>query len=152
VKGAVDDFDDILAYLDFAADCGVDNVIFRQLMLTDRESVAPNYVTRFCERRAVAMEPLLARLSAHPAFRFRRQVMGYYYYVEAWRCGRDGDDGGMDVVFEGADLAQLERTKASMRGVIQELVFHPDGRLASTWQPWDGVLGPPGTRTVPPDL
>lgn len=48
----------------------------------------------------------------------------------------------MDVVFEGADLAQLERTKASMPGVIQELIFHPNAKLATTWQPWDGVLGP----------
>jgi hypothetical protein len=47
------------------------------------------------------------------------------------------------VVFEEADLAQLERTKQSMPGVVHELIFHPNARLASTWQPWDGVLGPP---------
>jgi cyclic pyranopterin phosphate synthase len=47
------------------------------------------------------------------------------------------------VVFEGADLAQLERTKHGMPEVIQELIFHPDAQLASTWQPWDGIIGPP---------
>jgi len=25
---------------------------------------------------------------------------------------------------------------------IHELVFHPNAELASTWQPWDGILGP----------
>ena len=48
-----------------------------------------------------------------------------------------------DARFEEADLAQLERTKASMPGIVHELIFHPNARLASTWQPWDGILGPP---------
>jgi len=47
------------------------------------------------------------------------------------------------VVFEEADLAQLELVKQRDRSVIHELIFHPNARLASTWQPWDGQLGPP---------
>jgi molybdenum cofactor biosynthesis enzyme MoaA len=137
VANAVDDMDDVRAYLDFAARAGVDNVIFRQLMKTDPETVAENFVTRYSERRRVDMAPLLAAVSSDPAFSFQRQVMGYYYYVEVWRCR------GIDVVFEGADLARLERTRTTMPGVVQELVFHPNARLASTWQPWDNVLGPP---------
>lgn len=138
VKGAVDELDDVFAYLDFAQKCGVDNVIFRQLMQTDPATVQDNFVTRFSRRRGVSMAPLLDAISRHPRFEFQRQVMGYYYYVEAWRyCD-------MDVVFEGADLAQLEITKQTMPGVIQELIFHPNAQLASTWQPWEGVLGPHG--------
>lgn len=136
-QGAVDDVDDVLAYLDFAASVGVDNVIFRQLMLTDPTTTQANYVTRFSERRRVAMTPLLAQLGQRNDFTFQRQVIGYYYYVEVWHYQ------GIDVVFEGADLAQLEHTKQSMPGVIQELIFHPNAKLASTWQPWDGVIGPP---------
>ena len=142
VANAVDDMDDVRAYLDFAARIGVDNVIFRQLMKTDRETAAENFVTRYSDRRRVDMVPLLAAISADPAFTFRRQVMGYYYYVEVWRHR------GIDVVFEGADLARLERTKGCMPGIVQELVFHPNARLASTWQPWDGVLGPPHNARV----
>ena len=52
------------------------------------------------------------------------------------------------MVFEGADLARLECTKATMPGIIQELIFHPDAQLASTWQPWDGVLGPPDSALM----
>jgi GTP 3',8-cyclase len=138
VANAVDDADDVLAYLAFAQRVGVDNVIFRQLMLNDAATTQPNFVTKFSERRHVAMAPLLATLALRENFTFQQQVMGYYYYVEVWRYL------GMDVVFEGADLAQLERTKAGMPGVIQELIFHPNAKLATTWQPWDGVLGPPG--------
>lgn len=144
VANAVDDATDVMAYLDFAARVGVDNVIFRQLMLTDPSTTQENFVTRFSDRRRVAMTPLLAELARRADFTFQRQVMGYYYYVEVWRY-RD-----IDVVFEGADLAQLERAKRNMPGVIQELIFHPNARLASTWQPWDGILGPPVTARSAP--
>lgn len=142
VANAVEDAADVIAYVDFAARVGVDNVIFRQLMLTDPLTTQANFVTKFSARRRVAMTPLLAALAQRADFTFQRQVMGYYYYVEVWRYR------GMDVVFEGADLAQLERTKHSMPGVIQELIFHPNAKLASTWQPWDGILGPPAHDPV----
>jgi len=69
--------------------------------------------------------------------------MGYYYYVEVWRyCD-------VAVVFEEADLGHLEDVKRSDPQTIHELVFHPNGTLASTWQPWDGILGPPAAVQNP---
>lgn len=137
VANGIDDVAGVLRYLDFAVGVGVDNVIFRQLVQIDPSTTQANFVTKVSDRRRVAMMPLLAERAMHAGLTFQRQVMGYYYYVEL-RCYR-----GIDVVFEGAELAQLERTKASMPDVIQELIFHPNARLASTWQPWEGVLGPP---------
>jgi cyclic pyranopterin phosphate synthase len=137
VERAIDSLDGIRSYLDFAESLGVDNVIFRQLMHVDRESVLESFVVAFSDRRRTQLEPLLDSLGEQPDFAFQRQIVGYYYYVEVWRYR------GIDVVFEEADLAQLERTKQSMPGVVHELIFHPNARLASTWQPWDGVLGPP---------
>lgn len=142
VERAIDSLAGIRSYLDFAASIGVDNVIFRQLMHVDRESVAENFVVAFSDRRRTQLEPLLDRISDDPEFEFQRQIVGYYYYVEVWRHR------GIDVVFEEADLAQLERTKQSMPGIVHELIFHPNARLASTWQPWDGVLGPPEEPTT----
>ena len=130
------DLDGMLAYLDFARRLGVDNVIFRQLMQTDPATRADNLVVRYCDNQRVLIEPLLDQLATAPGFSLRRQIVGYYYYVEVWRWR------GMDVVFEEADLAQLERAKTACPDVIHELVFHPNACLASTWQPWDGVLGP----------
>ncbi len=145
VAHAVEDLGSVMRYVDFAATLCVDNVIFRQLMRHDPAVTRANFVTRFAQRRGVPMAPLLAALLQRADFSFVRQVMGYYYYVEVWRYSHNAADGnrGIDVVFEGADLAQLERSKTCMPGVIQELIFHPNARLASTWQPWDGVLGPP---------
>jgi molybdenum cofactor biosynthesis enzyme MoaA len=133
----------ILGYLAFAEEMGVDNVIFRQLMRTDPGTHAANFVVRYSDRHRVLLEPLLDRLSADEQFTFVRQIVGYYYYVEVWRWR------GVDVVFEEADLAQLERARAAAPEVVHELVFHPSAELASTWQPWDGVLGPPPPGRAP---
>jgi molybdenum cofactor biosynthesis enzyme MoaA len=134
VRGAIDSLDGIRRYLDFAAGLGVDNVIFRQLMKTDPANHAVNHVVRFSDARRVLLEPLLDALDRDVNFAFSRQIVGYYYYVEVWRWA------SIDVVFEEADLAQLEAAKRADSEVIHELVFHPNGTLASTWQPWDGVL------------
>lgn len=135
LKGEIDSLEGIEEYLAFARSAGIDNVIFRQLMKTDPTTVEPNYVVRYSDRKRVALEPILDEVSRAPRFTFQRQIMGYYYYVEVWRFGE------MDVVFEEADLAHLEAVKRAQTGVIHELVFHPHGRLCSTWQPWDGDLG-----------
>jgi molybdenum cofactor biosynthesis enzyme MoaA len=132
--GAIDSVDGIRSYLDFAAALGVDNVIFRQLMKPDHDGHAINHVIRYSDTRRVLLEPLLESLGMHPEFSFCKQIVGYYYYVEIWLWG------SMDVVFEEADLAQLEAAKRADPEVIHELVFHPNAALASTWQPWDGVL------------
>lgn len=136
LAGAIADVDGILEYAAFARSIGVTEVIFRQLMKTDPATHAPNSVVKYSDARRVALEPILDEVSRDPRFSFVKQILGYYYYVEVFRLAETS------VVFEEADLAQLERTKRFMPGVIHELVFHPDARLASTWQPWDGVLGP----------
>lgn len=144
LEGRVDSVDGIVAYLAFARALGVDNVIFRQLMKIDPATVVDNHVVKYSERFRTRLEPLLDALSADPRFAFQRQIVGYYYYVEVFRHG------DIDVVFEEADLAQLEVVKRSEPDLIHELIFHPNARLCSTWQPWDGVLGP-GVAAGAPD-
>ena len=143
VAGAIASLEDLVRYVDFARSIDVDRVIFRQLMKTDVRTVTPNFVVRFSDRKRVALEPLLDEVSGDARFTFVRQIVGYYYYVEVWRLA------GVDVVFEEADLARLEDVKRADPSLVHELVFHPDGKLASTWQPWDGVLSTSGTTTHP---
>jgi cyclic pyranopterin phosphate synthase len=141
LRGEIDDLEGVRRYLDFAAGLGVDNVIFRQLMKTDPAAVVRNHVVRYSDARRAALEPVLDAVSADGCFQFQRQIVGYYYYVEVWRHGE------MDVVFEEADLARLEWAKRDDPGLIHELIFHPNGYLASTWQPWDGILGGQGVSS-----
>ena len=112
---------------------------------------------RFSEAYRAPLRPILEAIlpsggePGDPRFRFQRQVLGYYYYVEVYRY--EHARGPIDVVFEEADLAKIEAEKASRArsagsvapdsdgdDIIHELIFHPDGALSSTWQPWDGVL------------
>jgi molybdenum cofactor biosynthesis enzyme MoaA len=138
VRDGIRNCDDVRSYLDFARSIDVDNVVFRQLMMTDPQTHSTDdAVVRYSDTQRISLEPLLDQVSCDSDFVFERQVMGYYYYVEVWRFQ------GMDVVFEEADLAQLERARRHCPEIVHELVFHPNARLASTWQPWDGVLGPP---------
>ena len=137
LEEAIDRLSRMVEYLEYAERIGVDNVIFRQLMKTDPSTVERNHVVRYSDRRRVCLETILDQVSKDSRFRFQSQIVGYYYYVEVWRFS------GIDVVFEEADLGQLERSKRTMPGVVHELVFHPNAQLASTWQPWDGILGPP---------
>lgn len=136
LKSGVQTIDNVIAYLEFARSMGVDNVIFRQLMKSDPATHSSNSIVTFSDQQRVLLEPLLDQISRHPEFAFEKQIVGYYYYVEVWRYQE------MDVVFEEADLADLERVKRQQPHIIHELIFHPNGQLASTWQPWDGVLGP----------
>ncbi|MBY0550160.1 MAG: hypothetical protein K2W95_22985 [Candidatus Obscuribacterales bacterium] len=136
LKEAINDFTAVFDYLDYAASLGVDNVIFRQLMETDPQTHSRNRVVEYCDQQRVRLEPILDEISSSSRFTFQRQIVGYYYYVEVWRYKN------IDVVFEEADLARLEQVKQADPETIHELVFHPNGRLASTWQPWDGILGP----------
>jgi GTP 3',8-cyclase len=133
---AIHSLSGIVQYLNFADSVGVDNVIFRQLMKTDQATHEPNEVVLYSDDQRVPLKPLLDEMSSDGRFAFQRQIVGYYYYVEVWRYKH------IDVVFEEADLAQLEIVKRQQPDVIHELIFHPNGKLASTWQPWDGILGP----------
>jgi hypothetical protein len=72
--------------------------------------------------------------STDPSFSFARQVLGYYYCVEVWQHR------GIDVVFEEADLAQLDARKRP--GLVHELVFHPDDTSPRPGNPETACSGP----------
>lgn len=134
LKGITESLDDVVNYLEFARSIGVDNVVFRQLMKTDISRVTPGII--FSETTRVTAEGLLGEISEDKRFAFQNQVLGYYYYVEVWKY-KD-----VDVVVEEADLRFIERQKRLNSDLVYEFVFHPNARLCSTWQPWDGDLGP----------
>ena len=135
LKEGIHTLSDILEYLEFARSLGIDNVVFRQLMHINQKTTYYDDVVHYCEKQRVLLDPIQKEISNNHLFSFQKQVIGYYYYVEVWKYKE------IDVVFEGANLSQLETTKKSMPIIIQELVFHPNAILASTWQPWDGILG-----------
>ncbi len=136
LRGEIDTLEQMIGYVAFARSLGVDNVVFRQLMRVDPRTVRADPITRFGEQNRVELAPLLRQLESMSGAQFVKQVVGYYYYVEVWRLL------GVDVVLEEADLSRIRQAQLRWPGVVHELVFHPHGRVASSWQPWDGELGP----------
>ncbi len=130
----VNDINGIVEYLSFAEEIGVDNVVFRQLMGADLNTQISGDVALYNSKKKIMLEPLLDIISRNKEFEFIKQVIGYYYYVEIWKWH------AVDVVFEEASLLHLEETKRSMPDTIHEFIFHPNGILATTWQPWDGII------------
>ncbi|MHA1299697.1 MAG: radical SAM protein [Candidatus Helarchaeota archaeon] len=146
LRGYIDSFQEILKYLDWAASIGVDNVVFRQLMKFDQKTHLKNKITEFCNTYFVPLQPLLQCVfqnnKLHNSyFQFIKQVMGYYYYVEVFHYKKPGQN-GIDVIFEEADLTYIEiqKQKNLENPIIYELIFHPNGKLCSSWQPWDGII------------
>lgn len=148
LKNGIHGLDGIIDYLEWAASIGVDNVVFRQLMNFNRQTYLQDPVVDYSERNRVDIAEILGKICTGsgdclPRFGFTKQVLGYYYYVEVYKykskVGRM-----IDVIFEEANLAFIDRDKGKQRDVpvIHEFVFHPGGTLCSTWQPWDGILVP----------
>ncbi|HSR10191.1 MAG TPA: radical SAM protein, partial [Thermodesulfobacteriota bacterium] len=119
LKGGIDCLEGMFDYLDFAERAGVDNVVFRQLMLPGRLAPLPDPVALFSNENRVRLDPILDEIAEDGRFAFKKTVIGYYYYVEVWTYR------GIDVVLEEADLGQIEIAKRAMPGIIQELIFHP---------------------------
>ena len=146
LKGYIENFQDMIKYLDWAASLGVDNVVFRQLMKFNHKTHLKNKITQFCENYFIPLSPLLYKIYKsknynNKYFSFIKQVLGYYYYVEVYHYKKPKQM-GIDVVFEEADLnfIELKKMKNTKNPIIYELIFHPNGRLCSTWQPWDGII------------
>lgn len=170
LRDGIANLEGLLAYLAFAEKLDADNVVFRQLMsagereerrgqsplpteVQDRHSPLPSSpptlpsshfsVLSYSDRQRVPLRPILRQLRSRPDFSFQQRVRGYYYEVEVWRWR------GIDVVLEEASLAWLDESRRRWPELVFELVFHPDAVLCSTWQPWDGMLGP--SLTLPGD-
>ncbi|HME50835.1 MAG TPA: radical SAM protein [Candidatus Lokiarchaeia archaeon] len=145
LRGEIDNLDAITSYLEWAADMGVDNVVFRQLMKFDPARCTDPVIT-FSDQNRILLDPMLHQIyqapeNHHPSFEFTKQVVGYYYYIEIYRYMSTRSK-SIDVVFENADLAFIDkdRTRRQNRPVIHEMIFHPNGSLNSAWLPGEGIL------------
>lgn len=126
------------AYLDWAADLGVREVVFRELSRLDA-TYLPNATAKWVEQHRVPIEPLLAELSpsrsgTRPGWRYLSSTLGYYYYNEHFLYR-----GKTEVVIETSSYPAL--MMANAQGIVQKLVFHSNGHLSGDWDPEAFVIG-----------
>lgn len=135
LKDVRENLEQCVQYMDWALSIGVKNVVFRQLMQFDQD--APQH-KRYYEQNLAPILPILEQVSHDSRFRFIRQVLGYYYYVEVWEY--TGSLGTVTVCFEDADLRKIAIYNDAHEDVIHELVLHRDGILRKTWREDSGEI------------
>lgn len=126
------------AYLDWAADLGVKEVVFRELSRLD-ETYLPNATAKWVERNRVAIDPLLqaiapSRSGTRAGWRYLSSTLGYYYYNEHFLYR-----GKTEVIIETSSYPALMAANAA--GTVQKLVFHSNGNLCGDWDPDAHVIG-----------
>ncbi len=126
------------AYLDWATDMGVKEVVFRELSRLD-DSYVRNATAQWVESNRVPIEPLLQELApsrsgTREGWRYLSSTLGYYYYNEHFLYR-----GKTEVIIETSSYTALQ--EANAEGCIQKLVFHSNGNLCGDWDPNALVIG-----------
>jgi len=127
-------------YMDVALKHKVDNVVFRELMRYNMDTVnRESVIFNFCERNRINLVDIWEQLDNDSNFSFLNQVLGYYYYVEVYNYN------GIAMVSESANLKQIYLEKESSTKkigipVVYEMVIHPNGSLNGSWREWEDIL------------
>lgn len=134
LKNGVASLEDMIKYMEFYQDLGMDNVIFRELMDYDQESMGNAPKIAFNRENKIKLMDVWSQLDGDTRFTPIRNLMGYYYYVEVYRYQN------VDMCSEGANLVKLYNEKAKHPDVVYEMVFHPNGNLNGSWVDSEDVL------------
>jgi hypothetical protein len=129
---------DMEAYLDWAADLGVKEVVFRELSRLD-DTYLPNATAKWVEANRVPIEPLLQALAptlsgTRAGWQYKSSTLGYYYYNEHFLYR-----GKTEVILETSSYPALQAANA--QSIAQKLVFHSNGNLCGDWDPDAFVIG-----------
>jgi GTP 3',8-cyclase len=135
ICGSIESFEDCLKFLDWASSIGIDNVAFSELSQLMEGDIYAKSAMNFTKRNWIPMIPLLERVDKSNKFRFVKQIVGPYYYVEIWKY--NGPNGDMDVVFKDADVRRMCEMdyRRDNENYVNELIFHPNGILGGCWNP-----------------
>lgn len=136
--GGVHTLEGMETYLDWAADLGVKEVVFRELSRLD-ETYVRNAPAKWVEQYRVPIEPLLHELSpshsgTRAGWKYLSSTVGYYYYNEHFLYR-----GQTEVIIETSSYPAL--LAANEKGIVQKLVFHSNGNLCGDWDPDAHVVG-----------
>ncbi len=132
-KGGIETAEDVIAYLNWAKDLGVKQVVFRELSRL-HNLYKSNVTAKYVEANRVAIGDVLKAATENEAdFSYEEFVEGYYYQNHrfSWK-------GEMDVIFESSDYLQMKKLHQS--DTIYKMVFHANGNLTADWDPGQHVL------------
>lgn len=126
----INSFAELLNYLAWAKQLGIQKVIFRELSAIGDPRYQQNRTLRFINQQRIAIEPLLEqafKYSAQLGWRPLQVETGYYYWNMLWQTA------DCQVVFERSDYSIMQQSHASHH--LHKLVFHANGNLSGDWTP-----------------
>ncbi len=133
-RGGVDGEESLVAYLQWARELGVREVVFRELAHPGERYVSgPTW--RYQAAARVPVGALAERLLGASGRSFRQvdEHVGYYYRTAVLEA-----EDGRRVTFESSSYAAMHARHQS--GVVHKLVHHTGGNLCGGWNPDRHVL------------
>ena len=134
LKEGISTLDQMIEYMDFYRNLGIDNVIFRELMDYDNNKMVNDDKKTYCLENKVLLNDIWKEVDKNKCFEPVRNLLGYYYYVEVYKYKN------VDMCSESADLVKLYQEKTKHPDVVYEMVFHPNGNLNGSWVDNEDVL------------
>jgi len=139
LKESINTLSQMVEYMEWHRQIGIDNVVFRQLMQFDGEKVRNDNILRYNHDNFVSLHSIWEEIDDDNRFDFQNWVLGYYYYVEVYKYKN------IAMVSEMADLTMIEKQKELIyrqlgKNVIYEMVFHPNGNLCGSWREWNEII------------
>ena len=129
----ISSLDEIKKYVDFYKKLGVDNFVFRDLMVYDEKTVNKCIMEYYKEKR-IDLYDLYEKFDADSEFKKMLNILGYYYYTEIFEYN------GCTVATEKADLQKEYEVLRDEEDSIYELIFHPNGNLCASWTQDEKVI------------
>lgn len=133
-ESGISNLDEMIRYMEFYQRMGLDNVIFRELMDYDKESMSNPEKMQYCIDNKVYLNDIWKAIDNDSRFTPIRNLLGYYYYVEIYKYQN------IDMCSEGANLVKLYDEKEKHADVVYEMVFHPNGNLNGSWVDNEDIL------------
>lgn len=119
-KYGVKNLNDIINYIDFYNNIGVETVMFRELIPFEDETYKKNIVS---------IKPIFQEIENNKQFKYLRTLEGMYYIVKVYRY--------KDKLVKCYKEKKINKINNQ---VIREFVFYPDGNLDGGWNKKNNIL------------
>jgi len=136
VKEGISNLSQMIDYMEFYKKLGIDNIIFRELMDFDKEEMINREKIEYNFDNKVELNKIWKDVDKDKRFIPLRNLIGYYYYVEVYKFKN------IDMVSESADLVKLYDEKKKHKGIVYEIILHPNGNLNGSWVDNEDILLP----------
>jgi molybdenum cofactor biosynthesis enzyme MoaA len=134
LKEGIATLDDMINYMNFYQSIGLDNIIFRELMDYNKDTMTNISKIKYCIDNKVRLNDVWKLIDTDDRFTPIRNLLGYYYYVEVYKYQN------IDMCSEGANLVKLYDEKEKHKDMVYEMVFHPNGNLNGSWVDNEDIL------------